>query len=453
MAQPLDDQFPPVSGGHDDGSVTVAELLARMSHDTPGNTRYSGETRAARRARQAAYEENSGTVAPQDVATVMPPRRAQPQRVDRVSPRPEASTPPPRAAASRHAASTTPSCQNNSDNRVTDYSQSADYRARAGAYSQPLDTVSAADLAAAEELMAWPDLPAQPTDTREDNAETTPQAAAGWTHQPSHPSAGAPSPTTPARPRRSWILNDDDTQDFARPTLAEPPASNVQSAGDVQSAGNAQAATIAQSAGKAQPTSSAAPTKATQPEYFITAGMDSLGPVAADELEREIEESRRRYAHAVATPSSARPASARSEATSPEATSPAPARPEEPTAETSSSHDATQQHKPQSRIRAAFHNLTKRDADKEQITPADRILQVGQIIITAVAGGLLFWLFGILWGRPSLHILTFGLALAVQVVMVVAARLLRRREEFWVLIFTWAVAFFVTIGPIALVPH
>ncbi|WQD12771.1 MAG: hypothetical protein U1U88_000876 [Lawsonella clevelandensis] len=68
-------------------------------------------------------------------------------------------------------------------------------------------------------------------------------------------------------------------------------------------------------------------------------------------------------------------------------------------------------------------------------------------------GGFLFWLFGILWGRPSLHILTFGLALAVQVVMVVAARLLRRREEFWVLIFTWAVAFFVTIGPIALVPR
>ena len=80
-------------------------------------------------------------------------------------------------------------------------------------------------------------------------------------------------------------------------------------------------------------------------------------------------------------------------------------------------------------------------------------LQIGQVVITAVAGGFLFWLFGILWGRPSLHILTFGLALAVQVVMVVAARLLRRREEFWVLIFTWAVAFFVTIGPIALVPR
>ena len=105
------------------------------------------------------------------------------------------------------------------------------------------------------------------------------------------------------------------------------------------------------------------------------------------------------------------------------------------------------------RLRAVFHNLTKRDVDKEQITPADRILQIGQVVITAVAGGFLFWLFGILWGRPSLHILTFGLALAVQVVMVVAARLLRRREEFWVLIFTWAVAFFVTIGPIALVPR
>ena len=85
MAQSFDDQSPPASGGHDDGSVTVAELLERMSRQAPETSGYTGETRSARRARQATLEEPVSTAATGDAGTVMPPRRAQPQRVDPVS--------------------------------------------------------------------------------------------------------------------------------------------------------------------------------------------------------------------------------------------------------------------------------------------------------------------------------------------------------------------------------
>ena len=468
MAQPFDDQSPPVSGGHDDGSVTVAQLLARMSGQTPENTGYSGETRSARRARQAVYEESAGSAAAGDNGAVMPPRRAQPQRFDHSTARPSMSTGSSRQTAGRSSGGNTSSRHSSSDYGVTDYRQSADYRSRAGAYSQPLDTVSAVDLAAADELMSWPDVSNMSSGTRGDRTGRETLGSPGtWARDSIDEAADAASQVTSSRPRRSWILNDDDTQGFDRPMHEDPPASNVDQ------------------------------------QYFITAGMDSLGPVAAEELEREIEESRRRYSRAAsehapserstewdlddeweARMSASRRSAEQSEPTAEQqshgtvdhashsgraervshaghashadgrrasrvdrsgttATQPAAA----------SAQGTVRQQGAKNRLRAVFHNLTKRDVDKEQITPADRILQIGQVVITAVAGGFLFWLFGILWGRPSLHILTFGLALAVQVVMVVAARLLRRREEFWVLIFTWAVAFFVTIGPIALVPR
>ncbi|WQD12773.1 MAG: hypothetical protein U1U88_000878 [Lawsonella clevelandensis] len=109
MAQPFDDQSPPVSGGHDDGSVTVAQLLARMSGQTPENTGYSGETRSARRARQAVYEESAGSAAAGDNGAVMPPRRAQPQRFDHSTARPSMSTGSSRQTAGRSSGGNTSS--------------------------------------------------------------------------------------------------------------------------------------------------------------------------------------------------------------------------------------------------------------------------------------------------------------------------------------------------------
>lgn len=483
MAQSFDDQSPPASGGHDDGSVTVAELLERMSRQAPETSGYTGETWSARRARQATLEEPVSTAATGDAGAVMPPRRAQPQRVDPSPSRTSMSTGSSRSAAGRNFGGNNSSRHGSTDYGVTDYRQSADYRSRAGVYSQPLDTVSAADLAAADELMSWPDVSHMPRGTRGDSiGRETVGSPGGRVSEPCEETTGTMPLTASSRPRRSWILNDDDTQGFDRPTLEDPPASNVEQ------------------------------------QYFITAGMDSLGPAAAEELEREIEESRRRYSRTAAEPAPTEHSTewnlddeweARMSASHHSVERPTTAEHQQlhgtvdhashfgwadRVSRTGHANDAghvgdaghtdrashaggrrvsradrsgttvnqpaaasaqgtVRQQGAKNRLRAAFHNLTKRDVDKEQITPADRILQIGQVVITAVAGGFLFWLFGILWGRPSLHILTFGLALAVQVVMVVAARLLRRREEFWVLIFTWAVAFFVTIGPIALVPR
>ena len=93
-----------------------------------------------------------------------------------------------------------------------------------------------------------------------------------------------------------------------------------------------------------------------------------------------------------------------------------------------------------------------RDTSDENLAATTRVLQLAQIVITAVVGGLLFWGFGVLWSKPGLGMVTFALALIVQVAMVVVARVLRRREEFWVLILTFIVAFFVTVGPLIITP-
>ena len=208
----------------------------------------------------------------------------------------------------------------------------------------------------------------------------------------------------------------------ARRAAAEGAAAGSQSrpVEVVSAADVAAAAKLMEYPTPAASTDSGASVSGGQQQYFITAGMDSLGPVAAEELEREIAASRQHYMQAAAAPRQTL----------------------------------------KNRIRTVFHTLTKRDesddtrtGEERKHTVAEHILTLVQVLITVLAGALLFWVFGMLWGRPSLHLLTCGLALAVQVVMVVAARLLRRGEEFWVLIFTWVVAFFVTIGPIVLVPR
>lgn len=102
-----------------------------------------------------------------------------------------------------------------------------------------------------------------------------------------------------------------------------------------------------------------------------------------------------------------------------------------------------------------FHKVKAalgRDTSDENLAATTRVLQLAQIVITAVVGGLLFWGFGVLWSKPGLGMVTFALALIVQVAMVVVARVLRRREEFWVLILTFIVAFFVTVGPLIITP-
>lgn len=115
------------------------------------------------------------------------------------------------------------------------------------------------------------------------------------------------------------------------------------------------------------------------------------------------------------------------------------------------SEDAGAGHKVRQFFQRVRHSLT-RDTSDENLAMATRVLQVAQVAITAVVGGLLFWGFGILWSKPGLGAVTFVLALLVQIIMVVVARVLRRKEEFWVLILTFVVAFFVTVGPLIL-PH
>jgi len=122
-------------------------------------------------------------------------------------------------------------------------------------------------------------------------------------------------------------------------------------------------------------------------------------------------------------------------------------------AEDTASEDTTED--AGSRGKQFFERIKKalgRDTSEENLAATTRILQLAQIVITAVVGGLLFWGFGVLWSKPGLGMITFGLALVVQVTMVVIARALRRREEFWVLILTFIVAFFVTVGPLILTP-
>lgn len=102
---------------------------------------------------------------------------------------------------------------------------------------------------------------------------------------------------------------------------------------------------------------------------------------------------------------------------------------------------------PQSRWSRMKSSLTRTDED-EEFTKVTLVLQIVQIIVTALGGALLFWGFGVLWSKPGLSIVTFCVAMVVQVAFVAIVRVLRRKEEFWILLLAWAVAFFVTVGPL-----
>lgn len=171
--------------------------------------------------------------------------------------------------------------------------------------------------------------------------------------------------------------------------------------------------------------SSYSTTAATYPEdenhYPYTAGMDVLSPEEVAEAQAE------------ETAASAESAESEESA--------------EPTVE-----DTAEDSSPVSRFFDKIKGALGRDTTDESLAATTRVLQVAQVVITAVVGGLLFWGFGVLWSKPGLGAVTFALALVVQIAMVVVARILRRREEFWVLILTFIVAFFVTVGPLIITP-